>query len=310
MLVEQRASGGERDTERGVLRLVPAHGGLDHEAPLGEQIERREVLREQERMPQRRDDRRRGEPEPRRGGGDRREEDERAGPRHRRVLVSGKRVVARVRHQPAGAGARAEYDVLAHHDRVEAGVLRLLRHPHQGAEVRGGVSVQFSERTCTSRMGSSAAARAGEGQRDQWRNALSTWARMSASASAAVAAPRPPRAAPRARRRRRPASRLRAAAREQALRPTSAIQSASKMPHQGLVPRRGGERRVKGAARVVGGGRRRADRSATTHRRRSCRSASSRRSAASRATPGSSSRRASSRSRIAEPDVGDEEAAG
>jgi len=51
VLVEQRAAVGERHAERRVLRLVPAHCGLDDEASFGEQVEGRKVLREQERMP-------------------------------------------------------------------------------------------------------------------------------------------------------------------------------------------------------------------------------------------------------------------
>ena len=135
VLVEQRAAVGEGDAERAVLGLVPADGGEDDEAAPGEEVERREILREQQRVPERRDDRGRGEPERRRRGGDRREEDERARPRHRRVLVAGERVVARVRHRAVRVRAPAEDDVLAHHHRVEAGVLRLLRHAHERAEV-------------------------------------------------------------------------------------------------------------------------------------------------------------------------------
>ena len=86
-------------------------------------------------MAERRDDRRRGEPQRGRGGGDGREEDEGARPRHRRVLVAGERVVPRVRHEAVGIGAPAEDDVLADHHGVEAGVLGLLRHADEGAEV-------------------------------------------------------------------------------------------------------------------------------------------------------------------------------
>ena len=100
LLVEQGAAPAERDAERLVLVPVPADGRLHDEAALGEQVERAELAREQQRVPQRRDHGAGGEPQAGRHGGDRREEDERARPRHRRILVPRHRVVARVAHDP------------------------------------------------------------------------------------------------------------------------------------------------------------------------------------------------------------------
>src|SRR4029079_12293123 len=85
VLVEESAAVGVRDTERAVLGLVPADGGEDDEAALGEKIERREILREEQRVGEGGDARARGEPQRGRGGGDGREEDEGARPRYRRV---------------------------------------------------------------------------------------------------------------------------------------------------------------------------------------------------------------------------------
>ena len=135
VLVEQGAALAERDAERLVLVTVPAHRRLHDEAALREEVERAELAREQQRMAQRRDHRAGGEPEPRRRGGDRREQHERARPRHRRILVSRHRVVARVAHDPVRAGARAEDDVLADHDGVEAGVLGDDGHLDERAQV-------------------------------------------------------------------------------------------------------------------------------------------------------------------------------
>ena len=55
LLVEDGAALVERHAERLVLVLVPRHGRLHDEAPLGQQVERRELLGEQQRMAQRRD---------------------------------------------------------------------------------------------------------------------------------------------------------------------------------------------------------------------------------------------------------------
>src|SRR4029079_18227638 len=63
LLVEERGTVAVGDAERAVLGLVPAHGGKDDEAALGEKIERRETLREEQWMAERRDDRGRREPQ-------------------------------------------------------------------------------------------------------------------------------------------------------------------------------------------------------------------------------------------------------
>ncbi len=84
VLVEQPPSALERHAECLVLLAVPAHGRLHDQSPLGEEVERPELAREQERMPQRREHGERAEPDPRRRCGDRREQDERAGPRQSR----------------------------------------------------------------------------------------------------------------------------------------------------------------------------------------------------------------------------------
>ena len=138
VLVEQRPAVCERHPQRAVLGLVPADGGEDDEPSLGEDVERGEVLREEERVAERRDDRRRGEPQRRRRGRDRGEDDERARPRHRGVLVSRQRVVARVRHEAFRVGPRAQNDVLARHHGVETRVLGLLGHADERAEVARG----------------------------------------------------------------------------------------------------------------------------------------------------------------------------
>ena len=52
MLVEQRTALAERDAERLVFVPVPADGRLDDEAPLGEQVERAELAREEQRVAQ------------------------------------------------------------------------------------------------------------------------------------------------------------------------------------------------------------------------------------------------------------------
>ena len=86
-------------------------------------------------MAERCDDCARGQAQLRRGGGDRREQYERARPRRLWVLVPGQRVVAWVRWQPLGVGARPQHHVLAHHDGVEARPLRLDGHAHERAQV-------------------------------------------------------------------------------------------------------------------------------------------------------------------------------
>ena len=64
MFIEQLAAALERHPDRLVLGPVPAHRRLDHQPPLGQQIERRELLGEQQRVAERRDDRARDQPEP------------------------------------------------------------------------------------------------------------------------------------------------------------------------------------------------------------------------------------------------------
>ena len=135
MLVEKSAAGSPGNAEGLVLRLVPAHDRLDDEPSLGEQVERRKLLREQQWVPERHDDRSGDQPQPSGRRGDRAEQYHRAGPGSRRILVSRERVVARVGHQAVGVGARAEHHVLAEHDRVETRLLRLDRHPDEGAQV-------------------------------------------------------------------------------------------------------------------------------------------------------------------------------
>ena len=53
------------------------------------------------------------------------------------ILVARQRVLARVRHQAGLAGARTEHDVLADHDRVDAGILGLDRDAHERAQIAG-----------------------------------------------------------------------------------------------------------------------------------------------------------------------------
>jgi hypothetical protein len=51
LLVEPVAALGERHPERLVLRAVPPDRRLDDEPPAGQEVERRHVLREHQRMP-------------------------------------------------------------------------------------------------------------------------------------------------------------------------------------------------------------------------------------------------------------------
>ena len=134
-----------------VLVPVPADGRLHDETTFREQVERAELTREQQRVAERGDHGAGGEPHPRRRGGDRGEQHERARPRHRGILVPRQRVVAGVAHDPVRPGARAEDDVLADHHRVEAGFLGDTAISTRARRSRGGVSVQFSLRTRTSR---------------------------------------------------------------------------------------------------------------------------------------------------------------
>ena len=135
LLVEDGAATVERHAECLVLLLVPTHGRLDDQPPLAEQVERRQLLGEQQRVAQREDDGRQRDAQARRGCRNGRGEDERVGPRSRRILVAGCGVVARVAHDPFGARGRAEHDVLAEHHRVDPRRLGLDGDAHEGAEV-------------------------------------------------------------------------------------------------------------------------------------------------------------------------------
>src|SRR5206468_1895042 len=96
LLVQDLPALAERDAEGVVLVPVPAHRGLDHEPPAAEPVQRGQVLRGGQRVPQRADQSPGDEPDPGGGGGDRAEQDQRAGPRGGRVLVAGQRVGPRI----------------------------------------------------------------------------------------------------------------------------------------------------------------------------------------------------------------------
>ena len=135
LLVEQLAAPVKRHAQCLVLLLVPAHSGLHDEAALAQEVERRQLLREQQRMAQRVDHRGQGDAQPRRRRGDGRGEHERIRPGRRGILVPGSRVVARVAHDPAGARGGAEHHVLAEHDGVHPRRLGLHGDAHEGAQV-------------------------------------------------------------------------------------------------------------------------------------------------------------------------------
>ena len=135
VLVEQTAAFAERHAERAVLVSVPAHGWLDHQPALGQQVERGELMGEQQRMAQRRDDRRADHPDARRRRGDGAHQHHAVRPRRGRVLVAGRRVLLGVAHPALGARARPQHDVLGEHHSVDPGVLGLLRDPHDGPQV-------------------------------------------------------------------------------------------------------------------------------------------------------------------------------
>ena len=88
VLVEELAPPLERHPERLVLLAVPAHRRLHDEAPLAQQVERRELVREQDRMAQRRDDRGGDQPQPGRRRRDGAHQDDRVGPGRRGILVA------------------------------------------------------------------------------------------------------------------------------------------------------------------------------------------------------------------------------
>ena len=135
VLVQQRAPLAERDAERLVLVRQPGHGRLHDQAPAAEQVQRTQLAREEQRVPQRGDDGAGHQADPLGHRGDRGQQDQRAGPGGGRVLVAGQGVLARVGHQPGGARGRAQRDVLADHHRVEAGVLGLARPAHEPGQV-------------------------------------------------------------------------------------------------------------------------------------------------------------------------------
>ena len=144
VLVETLAALRERNPQRVVLGPVPARRGQHDEPALAEQVERGERLGQRQRVAQRRDHRGGKQPQPARQRRHRGEQHLRVGPGHRRILVAGHRVLARVGHQTVGVGAGAEHDVLAEHDRVEARVLGLGGHP---GEARGGRAARSSSST-------------------------------------------------------------------------------------------------------------------------------------------------------------------
>ena len=138
MLIEQRPPGPERDSERLVLGPMPAHRRLDDQAPLGQEIERRQVFGQQERVTQGRDDGAGHQPQPGGRRRDRGQQHERARPRGRGILVAGQGVVARVRGEAVGSGVGSEHHVLADHHGIEPGLFRLHREPDERAEIARG----------------------------------------------------------------------------------------------------------------------------------------------------------------------------
>jgi hypothetical protein len=114
---------------------VPAHRRLDDEPPARQEVERRDVLRELERVAERRNDRACREAKPRRRGGDRAQEDERARPRRRGILVPDERIVAPVLGDAERVRTAPENHVLAHHHGVEPRSLRLDRHLDERRQV-------------------------------------------------------------------------------------------------------------------------------------------------------------------------------
>ena len=139
MLVEEPPALFEGNAERFVLVAVPADGRLHDEPALAEDVERAELLGEQERVAERRDHGARRQPQARRGGSDRGEQHDRARPRHRRILIAGQRVVARVAHHAVRTCTRAQHDVLAHHHRVEPRPLGDDRHLARALEGHAAV---------------------------------------------------------------------------------------------------------------------------------------------------------------------------
>jgi hypothetical protein len=135
VLVEPLAALPVRDAQRRVFVAMPADRRLHDETASGEQVERRELLRQEQRMAKRWDH----------GAGDqadalgrccdRGQQQEGARPRCPRVLVLRQRIVPRVLGLAGLGGARPEHDVLAHHHRVEPRVLRVRGHPYERPQV-------------------------------------------------------------------------------------------------------------------------------------------------------------------------------
>ena len=108
LLIEDPAALAERHPHGGVLRLEPRHRRLHDQTPLAQQIEGGELRRGVERMAQGIDERREGDAEPCRARGDGARQDDRIWPGRQRILIPGRRVVARVGHASGCSGLRGE----------------------------------------------------------------------------------------------------------------------------------------------------------------------------------------------------------
>ena len=125
VLVDEVAARLPRHAHRLVLGAEPADGGLHDEPAGGEQVEGRELLRQEQRVAQGRDDRRRDEPDALRRRRDRRQHHDGARPGGGRILVAHQGILARVRRAASGVRAGREDDVLAEHDGIDARLLGL-----------------------------------------------------------------------------------------------------------------------------------------------------------------------------------------
>ena len=135
LLVEDLAALAERHSEGAVLAPTPADGGQHDEPTLGQQVERPELLGEQQRMPKRRDDRAGDDPQSLgrlRDGG---HHDEAVRPGVVGWLVPRGRVVAGVLHRACRPGVGSEDDVLAEHHAIDAMPLSLDGHVYHRTEV-------------------------------------------------------------------------------------------------------------------------------------------------------------------------------
>lgn len=137
VIVQELAPLLERRAERLVLGTMPADRGLDDQASLRHQIYRRELLGQQQRMPERRDDGARDQAEPRCGRGDGGEQGDRIRPRGGGVLVAGQRVRAGILGDAPGISPATQYHVLAQHHGVEPGGLRIHGGSHEAPQVSG-----------------------------------------------------------------------------------------------------------------------------------------------------------------------------